>query len=179
MSGLTFTGRFWYYHTMKRILLITLLCGFALSAWSLPVNNGFFIAGQNDEGTTLEEWFRVESQWSAAAKLPGTWAAVQGSPNAQQTETTGAVFGVVASRALVERNADGAITAVIAQFDPAKQNGGAAALAKRLTTSIGVFQGNTTWTTQGIDKVNVGKELIITLHQQASMVSVTLTRSKA
>lgn len=163
---------------MKRIQLITALCGLALSASAIPIiNNGN--VGQNPDGKTLEEWFRIESQWSAAAQLPGTWAAVQGVPNSQQTDTPGNVFGVPATRALVERNADGAITAVIAQFDPAKQSGGVSALVKRLTTSIGVFQGSTTWTAQGGDKVNVGKELIITLHQQANMVSVTLTRVNA
>ena len=161
---------------MKRFLLIAALGLTALSAWSLPQGGGFFITGQNEENTTLEEWFTVESHWSAAALLPGTWADVQGSPNTNQTATAGNVFGVPASRALVERNAQGVITALIAEFDPAKQEGGVPALVKRLTTSVGVYQGNTNWTTQFNDKVNVGKELIVTLHQQKNVVSIRLTR---
>lgn len=147
-----------------------------MSAWSLPVGGGFLITGENEENTTLEEWFSVESHWSAAALLPGTWADVQGSPNSKQTAAAGNVFGVPASRALVERNAQGVITAVIAEFDPAKQQGGVPALVKRLTTSVGVYQGNTTWTTQFNDKVNAGKALTVTLHQQKNLVSVRLTR---
>ncbi|MCX6852592.1 MAG: hypothetical protein NTY98_27190 [Verrucomicrobia bacterium] len=161
---------------MKRFLLIAALGLTALSAWSLPVGGNFFNTGKDEEGTTLEEWFTVESHWSAAAFLPGTWADVQGSPNSKQTATAGNVFGVLASRALVERNAQGVITAVIAEFDPAKQEGGVPALVKRLTTSVGVYQGNSTWTTQFNDKVNVGKELVVTLHQQKNVVSVRLTR---
>lgn len=148
----------------------------AVSAWSLPQGGGFIITGQNEESTTLEEWFRVESHWSAAALLPGTWADVQGSPNSKQTAAAGNVFGVAATRALVERNPQGVITAVIAEFDPAKQPGGVSALVKRLGTSVAVYQGNTTWTTQFNDKVNVGKELIVTLHQEKNLVSVRLTR---
>ncbi len=161
---------------MKRILLIAALALQAVSAWSLPQGGGFFITGQNEENITLEEWFRVESHWSAAALLPGTWADVQGSPGSKQTAAAGNVFGVPASRALVERNAQGAITAVIAEFDPAKQQGGTPALVKRLTTSVGVYQGNTTWTTQFNEKVNVGKELIVALHQEKNLVSLRLTR---
>ncbi len=161
---------------MKRILLIAALGLCAVSAWSLPVGGGFLITGENEENTTLEEWFSVESHWSAAALLPGTWADVQGSPNSKQTAAAGNVFGVPASRALVERNAQGVITAVIAEFDPAKQQGGVPALVKRLTTSVGVYQGNTTWTTQFNDKVNAGKALTVTLHQQKNLVSVRLTR---
>ncbi|NDC08039.1 MAG: hypothetical protein EBZ75_01665, partial [Oxalobacteraceae bacterium] len=71
-------------------------------------------------------------------------ADVQGSPNSKQTAAAGNVFGVAASRALVERNEQGVITAVIAEFDPAKQEGGVTALVRRLTTSVGVYQGNTT-----------------------------------
>ncbi len=160
---------------MKRFLLIAVLGLTVLSAWSLPVGGNFFI-GKDEEGTTLEEWFSVESHWSAAALLPGTWADIQGSPNSKQTAAPGNVFGVPASRALVERNLQGVITTVIAEFDPAKQQGGVPALVKRLTTSVGVYQGNTTWTTQFNDKVNVGKELIITLHQQKNLVSLRLTR---
>lgn len=163
---------------MKHIFLIAALCLQAVSAWSLPQGGNFFITGQNEEGTTLEEWFRVESHWSPAALLPGTWAEVQGSPNTKQTAVAGSVFGVPATRALVERDAQGVITAVIAEFDPAKQEGGAAGLARRLSTSIGVYQGNTTWTTQINDKVNVGKELTVTLHQQKNLVSVRLTRAR-
>lgn len=161
---------------MKRFLLIAALALQAMSAWSLPQGGGFFITGQNEENTTLEEWFRVESHWSAAALLPGTWADVQGSPNTKQTAAAGNVFGVAATRALVERNAQGVITAVIAEFDPAKQEGGVPALVKRLTTGVGVFQGNTNWTSQFNDKVNVGKELTVTLHQEKRMVSVRITR---
>ena len=161
---------------MKRILLIAALGLQAVNVWSLPVGGGFIITGQNEESTTLEEWFSVESHWSAAALLPGTWADVQGSPNSKQNTAAGNVFGVAASRALVERNAQGVITAVIAEFDPAKQPGGVSALVKRLTTSVSVYQGNTSWTTQFNDKVNVGKELIVTLHQQKNLVSVRLTR---
>lgn len=161
---------------MKRFLLVAVLGFQALSVWSLPVGGNFFNNGKDEEGTTLEEWFSIESHWSAAALLPGTWADVQGSPNSKQTAAAGNVFGVSASRALVERNAQGVITAVIAEFDPTKQQGGVPALVKRLTTSVGVYQGNTTWTTQFNDKVNVGKELIVTLHQQKHLVSVRLTR---
>ena len=164
---------------MKRILFITALCLQAVSAWALPVGNNFFIGGQNEAGSTLEEWFRVESHWSAAALLPGTWAEVQGSPNTKQTAAAGNVFGIPAARALVERNAEGVVTAVIVEFDPAKQTGGVSALVKRLTTSVGVYQGNTTWTTQFNDKINAGKELIVTLHQQKNLVSVRLTRVNA
>lgn len=161
---------------MKRILIITAVCLQAVSGWSLPQGNGFFIGGQNEAGVTLEEWFRVDSHWSAAALLPGTWAEVQGSPNSKQTAAAGNVFGVPASRALVERNAAGVITTVIVEFDPAKQTGGVSALVKRLMTSVAVFQGNTTWTTQFNDKVNAGKELVVTLHPQKNLVSVRLTR---
>ncbi len=161
---------------MKRILLIAALGLQALSVWSLPVGGNFFITGKDEVGTTLEEWFTVESHWSAAALLPGTWSDVQGSPNSKQTAAAGNVFGVPASRALVERDAQGVITAVIAEFDPAKQEGGVPALVKRLTTSVGVYQGNSTWTTQFNDKVNVGKELKVTLHQQKNLVSVRLAR---
>ena len=161
---------------MKRILLIAAVGLSGLNAWSLPVGGGFIITGQTEETTTLEEWFRVDSHWSAAALLPGTWADVQGSPTSKQTAAAGNVFGVAATRALVERNAQGVITAVIAEFDPAKQPGGVSALVKRLSTSVAVYQGNTTWTTQFNDKVNVGKELIVTLHQEKSLVSVRLTR---
>jgi hypothetical protein len=161
---------------MKRILLIAALALQAVSAWSLPQGGGFFNIGKDEEGTTLEEWFRVESHWSPSALLPGTWADVQGSPQTKQTAVAGSVFGVPATRALVERDAQGVITAVIAEFDPAKQTGGVSALVKRLTTSVGVYQGNTTWTTQFNDKVNVGKELTVTLHQQKNLVSVRLTR---
>jgi hypothetical protein len=173
---LTDEGRFWYNHAMKRLLLIAALVLQSVSVWSLPIGGNGFNTGKDEEGTTLEEWFGVESHWSAAALLPGTWADVQGSPQAKQTATAGNVFGVPASRALVERDAQGVIVAVIAEFDPTKQTGGASALAKRLTTSIGVYQGNTTWTTQFNDKVNVGKELTVTLHQQKNLVSVRLTR---
>ena len=161
---------------MKRILLIAAFGVTALSAWSLPVGGNFFITGKDEEGTTLEEWFSVGSHWSAEALLPGTWADVQGSPNSKQTAAAGNVFGVPASRALVERNPQGVITAVIAEFDPAKQQGGVPALVKRLTTSVGVYQGNNAWTSQFNDKVNVGKELIVTLHQQKNVVSVRITR---
>jgi len=161
---------------MKRFLLIAAFALQAVSAWSLPQGGGFFITGQNEENTTLEEWFRVESHWSAAALLPGTWADVQGNPGSKQTAAAGNVFGVPASRALVERNAQGIITAVIAEFDPAKQQGGTPALVKRLTTSVGVYQGNATWTTQFNEKVNVGKELTVTLHQEKNLVSLRLTR---
>lgn len=164
---------------MKRVLLFAALALQAVSAWSLPQGGGFFNIGKDEEGTTLEEWFRVESHWSAAALLPGTWAEVQGSPNTRQTAAAGNVFGVPASRALVERDAQGVITAVIAEFDPAKQEGGVPALVKRLTTSVGVYQGNTTWTSQFNDKINVGKELTVTLHQQKDLVSVRLTRGRS
>ncbi len=164
---------------MKRILLIAALALQAVSVWSLPQGGGFFNIGKDEEGTTLEEWFRVESHWSPAALLPGTWADVQGSPNTKQTAVAGSVFGVPAARALVERDAQGVITAVIAEFDPAKQDGGVSALVKRLTTSVGVYQGNTTWTSQFNDKVNVGKELTVTLHQQKNLVSVRLTRGRS
>lgn len=164
---------------MKRILLIAILGLQALSAWSLPIGGNFFNTGKDEEGTTLEEWFSVGSNWSAAALLPGAWADVQGSPNSKQTAAAGNVFGVPASRALVERDAQGVITAVIAEFDPKKQEGGVPALVRRLTTSVGVYQGNTAWTTQLNDKVNVGKDLIVTLHQQKNLVSVRLTRRNA
>ena len=161
---------------MKRFILTAVLGLHALSAWSLPVGGGFTITGQNEESTTLEEWFRVESQWSAAALLPGTWSDVQGNPNSKQTLVAGSVFGVPASRALVERDAQGVITAVVVEFDPAKQIGGIPALVKRLTTSVGVYQGNAIWATQFNDKVNIGKEFTVTLHQEKNLVSLRLTR---
>ncbi|WP_395750569.1 hypothetical protein [Prosthecobacter sp.] len=162
---------------MKRILLIAALVLQSVSVWSLPQGGGFFNIGKDEDGTTLEDWFRVDSHWSPTAVLPGTWSDVQGSPNIKQNPVAGNVFGVPATRAMVERNAQGVITAVIAEFDATKQDGGPAGLARRLTTSIGVYQGNTSWTTQFNDKVNVGKELIVTLHQQGSLVSVRLTRA--
>jgi hypothetical protein len=161
---------------MKRILLIAALVLQSVSVWSLPQGGGFFNIGKDEDGTTLEDWFRVESHWSPAAVLPGTWSEVQGSPNTKQNPVAGNVFGVPATRAMVERNTLGVITAVIVEFDPAKQDGGVQAMVRRLTTSIGVYQGNTSWTSQFNDKVNVGKELIVTLHQQKNLVSVRLTR---
>lgn len=161
---------------MKRILLIAACCLLTLSAWSLPQGGGFFNIGKDEEGTTLEQWFSIDSHWSEAALLPGTWADVQGSPNTKQTATAGNVFGVPASRAMVERNERGTIVAVFVEFDPAKQPGGVPALVKRLTTSVGVYQGNTTWTTEFNEKVNSGKDLIVKLHQEKNLVSLRLSR---
>lgn len=161
---------------MKRIHLLALIVGTS-AAFALP-NIGAGNIGMNPDGKTIEEWFRVESHWSAAAQLPGVWAAVQGNTAQQQTDAPGSVFGVPASRALVERNDAGVITAVVVLFDPAKQ-GGVSALVKRLTTSVSVFQGGTAWTTQNGDKVNAGKELVVTLHQQPNTVTLRITRSQA
>lgn len=162
---------------MKRLLLSSICCLCALSAWALPQGGGFFNIGKDEGDTTLEQWFSVDSHWSAAAQLPGVWADVQGSPNTKQTSNTGNVFGVPAARALVERDAQGVIVAVIVEFDPTKQAGGAAALVKRLTTSVGVYQGNTTWTARLNDKVNVGKAFIVTLHQEKNLVSLHLAKA--
>jgi hypothetical protein len=162
---------------MKRFLILAACCLHTVSGWSLPQGGGFLNIGKDEGETTLEQWFSVDSHWSAAAQLPGVWADVQGSPNTKQTNATGNVFGVPASRALVERDAQGVIVAVVVEFDPTKQAGGVAALVKRLTTSVGVYQGNSTWTARLNDKVNVGKTFTVTLHQEKNLVSLHLAKA--